>query len=342
VIGPRKRVIACWRHTSDGSLLSGSLLCRCARLGAILDGMVYKLRLSPQPMTNTSDTRLSACRNCGSPLPAGPRAAYCPACGQETTLHAPTFGEFAHEFIGHYVAVEGRLWRTLAALLLRPGRLTREYLAGRRRRYVLPMRLYLTASFLFFVLVKVVGLGTGLQVQVAFGVDDQGRPLEAPPKAVVEQVSRALADCEKAAACSWIERRAWQAADTAIQRGAIETQRRLAAMMPYAVFALLPYFAALLALAYRRRGITYGEHFVFGLHMHSFWFVAMLIGALVANALAQVVLAALAMAYGLWALRHVYGGRWLPTCLRGAFISVLYLAGLTLLVILATVLAAAG
>jgi len=293
-------------------------------------------------MTNTLDKSQSACRNCGSPLPAGPPAAYCPACGQETTLHAPTFGEFVHEFIGHYVAVAGRLWRTLAALVLRPGRLTREYLTGRRRRYVLPMRLYLTASFLFFVLVKVFGLGTGLQVQLAFGVDDRGRSLEAPPAAVVERVSRALADCGKAPACSWIERRAWQAADTAIQRGVIETQRRLAAMMPYAVFALLPYFAALLALAYRRRGMTYGEHFVFSLHMHSFWFVVMLIGALAANAVAQVALAALTVAYGLWALRHVYGGRWLPTCLRGVFIGVLYLDGLTLLLIIATVLAAAG
>jgi Protein of unknown function (DUF3667) len=293
-------------------------------------------------MTNTLDKSQSACRNCGSPLPAGPPAAYCPACGQETTLHAPTFGEFVHEFIGHYIAVEGRLWRTLAALVLRPGRLTREYLTGRRRRYVLPMRLYLTASFLFFVLVKVFGLGTGLQVQLAFGVDDQGRSLEAPPAAVVERVSRALADCGKAPACSWIERRAWQAADTAIQRGVIETQRRLAAMMPYAVFALLPYFAALLALAYRRRGMTYGEHFVFSLHMHSFWFVVMLIGALAANAVAQVALAALTVVYGLWALRHVYGGRWLPTCLRGVFIGLLYLAGLTLLLLVATVLAAAG
>ena len=56
-------------------------------------------------------------------------------------------GEFLHEFVGHYVALEGTLWRTLGLLLRHPGRLTREYLDGRRRRYVLPLRLYLTASF---------------------------------------------------------------------------------------------------------------------------------------------------------------------------------------------------
>ncbi|HET7795411.1 MAG TPA: DUF3667 domain-containing protein, partial [Rhizobacter sp.] len=74
-----------------------------------------------------------ACRNCGTLAPLN----YCAECGQETALHPPTFGEFVHEFISHYVALEGALWRTLGLLLARPGRLTHEYLAGRRRRYVL-------------------------------------------------------------------------------------------------------------------------------------------------------------------------------------------------------------
>src|ERR1700761_5250521 len=91
-----------------------------------------------------------ACRNCGHQAPLE----FCPACGQETALHPPTLVEFLHEFVGHYVALEGTLWQTLKLLLTRPGRLTREYLGGRRRRYVLPLRLYLTCSFLFFLVVK--------------------------------------------------------------------------------------------------------------------------------------------------------------------------------------------
>ena len=83
-----------------------------------------------------------ACRNCGTQAPLK----FCPECGQETALHPPTLGEFLHEFVGHYVALEGALWRTLRLLLTRPGRLTREYLEGRRRRYVLPLRLYLTCQ----------------------------------------------------------------------------------------------------------------------------------------------------------------------------------------------------
>jgi hypothetical protein len=74
----------------------------------------------------------AACRNRGAA--AGGR--FCSECGQETAMHPPSAWEFVHEFIGHYIALEGALWHTLAALV-RPGKLTNEYFAGRRRRYVL-------------------------------------------------------------------------------------------------------------------------------------------------------------------------------------------------------------
>ena len=46
-----------------------------------------------------------ACRNCGTEAPLS----FCAACGQETALHPPTLGEFVHEFVGHYIALEGAL-----------------------------------------------------------------------------------------------------------------------------------------------------------------------------------------------------------------------------------------
>ncbi len=86
-----------------------------------------------------------ACLNCGASF-AAPRPKFCPSCGQETTVRPPTLGEFAQQFGGAYFSTEGALWRTLALLLFKPGELTRQYLAGRRKHYVLPLRLYLTVS----------------------------------------------------------------------------------------------------------------------------------------------------------------------------------------------------
>ena len=59
----------------------------------------------------------ATCRNCGAAAPG----AYCPACGQETKRTLPTLREFMREAAGRYVALDGRLWRTLGALLFRPG-----------------------------------------------------------------------------------------------------------------------------------------------------------------------------------------------------------------------------
>lgn len=125
------------------------------------------------------------CRNCDAPL-GEPVPHYCPQCGQDTSPHPPSFREFLHEFVGHYVALEGKLWRTLLKLFFLPGELTREYLRGRKQRYVLPLRLYLTASFLFFLLVKVIGADTNF---VTSSVD--GKPVSGAE--AIAQVEKQLA-----------------------------------------------------------------------------------------------------------------------------------------------------
>lgn len=101
----------------------------------------------------------ATCRNCDANLGELP-ANFCSACGQDTLNHPPAFWEFVHEFITHYVALEGKLWKTLWLLFLKPAELTREYRAGRKQRYISPLRLYITASFLFFLVVKIAGLGS--------------------------------------------------------------------------------------------------------------------------------------------------------------------------------------
>lgn len=93
------------------------------------------------------------CLNCGAAV----HAHFCQHCGQETAAHVPSAGEFLHEFVGHYIALENKLWKTLALLLFKPGRLTREYLEGKRVRYVQPLRVYLTMSIIFFAVFKYSG-----------------------------------------------------------------------------------------------------------------------------------------------------------------------------------------
>jgi hypothetical protein len=104
------------------------------------------------------------CRNCGEHVTAH----YCANCGQETRIALPTFGAFMREAAGRYVALDGRLWRTLLALVARPGFLTLEYFSGRRRRYIRPARLFLVLYLLLFAVIGFLQSPTDLAEEVVF------------------------------------------------------------------------------------------------------------------------------------------------------------------------------
>lgn len=86
------------------------------------------------------------CRNCGMLI----QVRFCTNCGQlGADFHRPVW-DLASSSIGDMFSLDGRLWQSLPMLLLRPGRMTREYIDGKRARFVPPFRLFLLASVIFF------------------------------------------------------------------------------------------------------------------------------------------------------------------------------------------------
>jgi hypothetical protein len=276
----------------------------------------------PQP-----DVSAATCPNCGVPL-AAPRPNFCPSCGQETHLRPPRLGEFLQQFGGAYLATEGALWRTLRLLLFKPGELTRQYLAGRRKHYVLPLRLYLTISLVVLLLLRTVAT-------VNLGAPDAVvlTPVEVRNMQMDLGIGRAgLKDgvffCTDLPA--WLCRRIQRRIDVEprfFKREIEQLGERFLANLGGAMFVLLPGFALWLQLVYRNRRLRYAEHLVFALHVHAFWFAMWalnLAGLPWISALA----AWAAPVYTLLAMRRVYGGRWGPRLLRAGVVSLLY--GLTL------------
>ncbi len=88
----------------------------------------------------------SACLNCGATL----RGQYCGNCGQRARNRLISLWELVRDAFGDLFELDSRLWRTVIPLLIRPGLLTADYLAGRRARYMPPFRMYLVLSLLFF------------------------------------------------------------------------------------------------------------------------------------------------------------------------------------------------
>lgn len=281
-----------------------------------------------------------SCPNCGRRHEAPPTP-YCPGCGQETALRPPTLAEFAQQFGGSYLSTEGALWRTLRLLITRPGALTREYLAGRRRHYVLPLRLYLTASLVALVAVRLASNGAIVDVTpdtaaelaragknelVIVAFDDKGPRLG---------ISNGRFFCEglPAGVCRHFQRKL-DLDPKAMSRELELASERFVGHWGTAMFLLVPIFALWCKLAWLDRRLRYTEHLVYALHLHAFWFAAI--------AVAQVPLplfkpaALLAMpAYALLASHRTYGGRWWPTLLRNAGLAVVY--GATLMVALGVV-----
>jgi hypothetical protein len=86
------------------------------------------------------------CLNCGTAL----GGQYCGNCGQRSRSRLISIWGLLQDAFGDLLELDSRIWRTLIPLITRPGKLTRDYLEGRRARYMPPFRTYLVLSIIFF------------------------------------------------------------------------------------------------------------------------------------------------------------------------------------------------
>jgi hypothetical protein len=190
----------------------------------------------------------SSCLDCGEPI----TGRFCASCGQRADPLHKSLREFVSEFTEGLTNFDAKLWRTLPALLLRPGLLTAEFNAGRRTRYVHPFRVYLFVTFVFFGLVAAFGHGTTF-VQVDATPSSQEAPNAATVHSPVDDFLITGAEKVKKA-------------------GDKELAGQFAQHLPQVMFVVMPIAALLLKAAYGRRRF-YVEHLVFVTHVHSFVFV---------------------------------------------------------------------
>ncbi|MEN5176030.1 DUF3667 domain-containing protein [Brevundimonas diminuta] len=86
-----------------------------------------------------------ACADCGAEVTGN----FCSNCGQAAHVHR-TLLHLGEELLHGVMHFDGRLWRTLPLLITNPGRLTREWVQGRRTRYVSPLAMFLFTLFVMF------------------------------------------------------------------------------------------------------------------------------------------------------------------------------------------------
>jgi hypothetical protein len=276
----------------------------------------------------------TACPNCGAPGTG--TEIYCARCGQETSLALPTVRGLLREAAGRYVALDGRLWRTVSALLFRPGFLTREYFAGRRRRYIRPARLFLVLSVALFAVLGWMGHAPKIVDEELSQSDREeiARQEAAAKDDVNVAIGRDLKLHMGIAEDSWLDplrKRATAFNALPMQQKAEQLFAGVLRYGPYAMVALLPAFALLMKLVYlgraRRypmRPRRYAAHLVFGAYNHAFLFlVAVLLMTVPVPAL-RAALGVWLVMYLLWSMKAVYGGRWSGVLARASVILTAY------------------
>lgn len=245
----------------------------------------------------------TSCANCGALL----TGSYCSECGQrhqDQPVHH--FRHFISEAVEDLTHADSRLWQTLIALLFRPGFLTREFLDGRRVRYLPPLRLYLVVSVIFFIIVGLESRTASSYVVLSYNGKSFSYkvvPLPAAnatgPGSVARMPARAASGagdgiaaipptpaarqrlCEQMG--SYIEQHSgWlahlgprmaQSCLTSLAQGGVERFNQIVERnLERAMFLFLPLLALVMKPLYRKPPRHYVEHLLFFLHSHAFLF----------------------------------------------------------------------
>jgi hypothetical protein len=262
-----------------------------------------------QPMTAT-DT----CVSCGARLDGD----YCSRCGEKRAdLRDLHLRRFLRDSVESFFNLDATAWRSFAALVRRPGQLTAEYVAGRRRPWLSPIQLFLIVNIVYFFLATTVVVGGTLTT--TFRSQLHGQRYSEYARDVVRQ--RFAAEPEETFDFEAFE-----------SRFNFATEQYAKSL----VLVLVPAFAVLFALLFAGRGVPFVQHLVFAMHYMAFLLLLLLaLGVVIVSAAgltpslarllnSETVIALLMMAvlvpYLTLAFRRVYGTGVVGAVLRAVIV----------------------
>ncbi|MCC7029711.1 MAG: DUF3667 domain-containing protein [Chitinophagaceae bacterium] len=292
------------------------------------------------------------CLNCGYEL-SGP---FCSQCGQKVLLHKDSFWHLLVHFVSDYFHYDGKFAQTVKALFSMPGKITGDFTAGKRSRFLNPIQLYLFVSAIFlFVFTKYIftvssschsmeevyerypiikaeqqkTFDTSKYVHNPFGFTIDKRGFQVNNKVYTlrqyDSIEASLpANQREGGLHRSFHRKLLKINDKAViidDISSVQYPRAIYSSLPKALFILLPIFAFLLKLFFRRR--PYADHIIFSLHFHTMVFLMLTVFMLTGYAvdfahfdmIGLLMLCAIVV-YLYIALFHYTGQKWLPLTLK--------------------------
>lgn len=231
--------------------------------------------MAPQdiiPVKNGNESR--KCQNCGQKGSDG----FCSKCGQSFADINKPLKTVISEILDVF-DLDHRIFHSIVPFLFKPGFLAKEYLSGRRKKYISPFRLFFLISLLFFFLAQ------ATSKEVVENQDTSWTTITDDYKKEVTNSNDSLAiqllkndsiftgndstNVTKSERLEKILNRLRLQAVDALTNKAIFLQN-LYKSLSYLLFLLMPIFALLLKILYVRRRVYYIEHLIFTINMHSF------------------------------------------------------------------------
>ena len=306
---------------------------------------------------------LTHCENCGAAL-TGP---YCAQCGQPAVDYRRSFGSLLADAADAFFNLDARFFQSFGLLLFKPWRLTNEFVEGKRARHVHPLRVYLIASVLFFLVINFLSKDTHLEANrskthsnfsltttaatpgplsastpsadFSLGMSALPSPTTAPSPDEDHTFLQFDDDEHESGFGRWLEKRAREKVGPTGDRGDLFLKAIIQNLAPM-VLCCIPLFALVLKILYVFKRRYYVEHLIFALHTHAFVFLSTLIIiglgfllALKSTALTAVVSTFLGFAVLiqlLFAIRRVYRQNWFATLFKFALGSLIYLVLLSI------------
>ncbi|MCH8685818.1 DUF3667 domain-containing protein [Pedomonas mirosovicensis] len=288
----------------------------------------------------------ATCRNCEAAL-TGP---YCAACGQKAEhLHRP-FWEILEDFLHTVIHFDGRLWRTLRSLFLRPGEMTADWADGRQARYMPPIRLFIFTSLILVTvltlsdvaLLRLVPQGNapaatatapGQMTLPGLGIEFLSLT---PDAAATPTIDESMADHASSDATEQKFASRFVTGINTLARDPHLSNTVIGKSLGRFMLLAVPVMATLLWLLYLRQKRYLAEHVVFALNIHTFFFIGLLIAVALQWATRGLlpgkwVLLALWLGYSLHfllALKRMYQQSWTTTIIKSALITGTYMVAL--------------
>jgi len=230
-------------------------------------------------MSNHGELRENKrCENCGHFV----EKRFCPKCGQENVETRQSFHSLFLHFLEDFVHYDSRFWKTIVYLLFYPARLTKEYLAGKRKRYMPPVGLYIFISFIAFFIPAILPDTTEkkketVQEMITETQDNNsnGEEKSSKPQKTAAKAQEKNSKLEKPAETADKESEGNVDENSKIfnnffKKNEEKIKERIKHDFSKAIFAYMPVFAFWLWVFHSKKKWFYFDHAIYTLHYFSF------------------------------------------------------------------------